>query len=86
MIINKILKELKESKYLFIHIFNDEEVVFYIWEREVPIAFNPKNKELILDIEGYDWRFTKDMLEEIVVVMDIIKENSDEVCEWVKDI
>jgi hypothetical protein len=84
-IINKIGKELTQSKYLKVAIFNKNDVVFYLWEREIPVCVNPINGSIFIDVEGYDWKLQKDMLDEIVVVMAVIEENMDEVRGWVKE-
>jgi hypothetical protein len=83
-IINQIAEELDESKYLKVAIYGGNEVVFYIWEREVPISVNPKTGEILLDVEGYDWKLTHDMIDEISRVMEVIKNNMPEIRGWVR--
>jgi hypothetical protein len=84
-IINKIAKELSKSMYLKVAIFDKDEVVFYLWERELPISINPIIGEIYLDTEGYDWKLTKEMLDEIASVMEVIENNMDEIRGWAKE-
>jgi hypothetical protein len=84
-IINLIAKELNKSKYLKVAIFDKYEIVFYLWERELPISVDLSNNEIYLDTEGYDWKLTKEMLDEIAVVMAVIEENMNEIRGWAKD-
>lgn len=82
-VINLIRKELQKSKYLHVAIFDKDEVVFYIWEREFPVCVNPITKEIFSDMEGQNWNISKEMIEEICVVMNVIEENMDEITNWV---
>jgi hypothetical protein len=69
----------KKSKWLTVNIYDEDEIVFNIWEREFPISVNPRTREICTNLEGYNWKLSKDMLEEIVCVMSIIEENMDEI-------
>lgn len=76
-IINKIRQILgnHESSQLSIQFFNDGEIVFNIYESEIPIVFN--GKYIALDCETTRINLTTDMLNELYQISKLLDQNKD---------
>lgn len=71
--INKIIGNFTGSQ-LTIRFFNDNEVVFYIYEQEIPIQIDKKNKHVYLDCEVLSKeKLTSDMLLELSKIMKLME-------------
>lgn len=83
-VINKIYNVLTISKYLKVEIYDAKEIVFCLWESEVPITFNTVTGMAHIDIEQLTVG-TLDIhcLMELIDVMAIIQDNSKEIKEWI---
>lgn len=78
-----IIKQIREiigkhwTSQIKIHIFEENEIVFYIYETEAAIMINLKNKDVYLDCEFSKHHLTGDMLDELGKVVKILEENLD---------
>ena len=72
-LIDKILKIIGNNK-LSINLW-DNEVWFSIYETEVPIVINFKEKYSYLDCETSDHHLTADMLDELYQIVSLIDDN-----------
>jgi hypothetical protein len=86
-IIHQIKNEMGEDKKLKIDIY-DDEIVFYLWEREVGICLNKYFYDYLpyIDFEGYSDENAKlDHVEvfEIADIMKVIGSNLVEILSWI---
>lgn len=70
--------------------FWNKEMAVYLWEEEIPISVFPFQESsydnVVLDVEGYDWKLTAFQVEKIGVVMNILRESITEIRELTKDL
>lgn len=84
-----ILKEIysclgEESREVKIALYPDEEICFYLWERELPILITKNNDHCYLESPMDEFELTVEMLEEVLRVMKVIDKNILEIKNWVK--
>jgi hypothetical protein len=84
-IINEIRKIIGDNDYncVSIHITPDD-IWFYIYENEISITYSKDDKEFCVDVDGRDYRFDEEMLEELSKILKIINDNKEEILDLVK--
>jgi len=77
---DNLIKQIREiigdhwSSQIHVHVFKDE-IYFGIYESEVPVIVNLKNKEVYVECEGLKSNFTSDMLIELGKVCRLLEDN-----------
>lgn len=76
-----------ENEYcqITINIFSHHDIIFKIYEKEVPIAVDPITEEIFFDAELYNGKLYAIEIEELSKIVAVIKENIEEIKTWVKD-
>lgn len=75
--INEIMGMDLIGSQLTIRFFSDGGIVFGIYEQEIPIVVDKKNKLVYLDCETSNDHLTYDMLNELTQITQVIKDNLD---------
>lgn len=84
---NNIIKQIlniigdEEGSKLTINIYPPNDISFYIYDIEIPINIDMKDKYAYIDCELIDGRLTKDMLSELSEIVKVIEGNIDVVLE-----
>lgn len=79
--IEKIRKAINYNDVM-VEFYSDDGLLFNLYECGVPVIV--KGEEVYVDCECYDGTLTLDMLNEIVEVIKIIKENIQQVKKWIE--
>ena len=80
---NNIIKQIlsiigdHEGSKLTINIYPPNDISFYIYDIEIPVNIDIKDKYAYIDCELIDGRLTKDMLNELSEIVKIIEGNID---------
>jgi len=76
-VIKQILKIIgdNEGSKFSLHIWPFSEICIYIYETEIPIIINIKEKYAYIDTDTMDNHLTSSMLEELSEIVKIIEEN-----------
>lgn len=80
---NELIKDINdimgnfEGSQLTIRFFNDGGIVFGIYEQEIPIVVDTKEKTVYLDCEVTSSHLTSDMLNELSAITKLIEKNID---------
>ena len=64
-----------EGSKLSLHIWPSGEICFYIYETEIPVVINVKNKYVYIDTDTMDHHLTASMLNELCQIVKIIDDN-----------
>lgn len=72
-IIKQILKVIGKDQILKIEIYPENEVVFNIYEVEVPVIVNLKSNTVHVECETYNGGLTVDMLYDLYRIVEIIE-------------
>lgn len=80
---NKIIKQIRKiigkEQILKIGIFSDDEIVFDIYEVEVPVVVNLESNTVQVECETYNGGFTVDMLYDLYRIVELIEGNIDSI-------
>lgn len=81
--IKEIFKIIGHDEYseLCIKVYPDE-VIFFIYDSEIPITYNPKNGAYIDTELGY-WRLDEKTLEELTQIVKVINNNKESLSEYI---
>lgn len=80
---NKIIKQIRKiigkEQFLKIEIYSDDEIVFGIYEVEVPVVINLESNTVAVECETYTGGFTVDMLYDLYRIVELIEGNIDSI-------
>ena len=85
-----ILKEIYHSLEPFyrqvrITLYPDMGICFEIYEREIPIILEMEKDHCYIDTSMTEFNLDVEMMEELLKVMKLIDDNSEEIKNWVRD-
>ena len=85
-VINKIYRELqKDTRMLAIKVYPDKEVVFYLYETEIPIIVDLNKGYCYFESDMSSFQLDTGLMLELYLIMSIIDKNIDEIREWLSD-
>jgi len=70
-----------EGSKLSLHIWPSGEICIYVYDSEIPIVINVKNKYTYIDTDTMDHHLTASMLDELCQIVKIIDDNIDVILE-----
>lgn len=83
LVIKKIMNIMgdKDGAALTINFFRDGEIVFNIYDSEMPIVINKSTREVYLNCEFVDNQIKADVLNELYQIMKLLEDNIDTILE-----